>query len=304
MKIAIVGAGAMGCLFGAYLSKQNRVTLTDVFEDQVKAINEKGITVLEQDGETHYTANLQAIRSGAPASVQDLVIIFVKNTQTDDAMQSVLSMIGENTLLLTLQNGAGNDRIISKYLPDRQIVVGTTKHNSVNLGNATVRHGVVGDTTVGSLVGNREAAQAIADIFNECGIRTAIDDDINRIIWAKLFVNLASNATTALLNTSLSFMKEGPAWEVAKMLIHEAIAVAAADGYAFDEETVQSTIMETLTNAKGGITSMCQDRRKKLKTEIDRINGAVSEKGKKYSIPTPCNDMIVLLIHAMEETYE
>lgn len=303
MKIAIIGAGAMGCLFGAYLSTHHEVTLIDVYPPQIEAINRTGVTVKEADEEVCYPG-VKAVPIGCKLPVQDVLIVFVKNTQTEQALMQTKELIDEHSLVLTLQNGAGNDKVLSKFLPDGQIVVGTTKHNSINLGGGKVHHGSSGTTYVGSLTGNEAAAQKIAELFNGCGIETETSDDINRMIWAKLFINLSVNTITSLMNAPICFMKDESAWNAAKMLVHEAIGVAAADGYRFDEEEILNTIMDTVVNDHGGCTSMCQDRRRKIKTEVDHINGFIVEKGKSYDIPTPYSEMMISLIHAMEATYE
>ncbi|MBS1314824.1 MAG: hypothetical protein HP048_05695, partial [Clostridia bacterium] len=149
MKIAIIGAGAMGCLFGAYLSTHHEVTLIDVYPPQIEAINRTGVTVEEADEDVCYPG-VKAVPIGCKLPVQDVLIVFVKNTQTEQALMQTKELIDEHSLVLTLQNGAGNDKVLSKFLPDGQIVVGTTKHNSINLGGGKVHHGSSGTTYVGS----------------------------------------------------------------------------------------------------------------------------------------------------------
>lgn len=114
MKIIVIGAGAMGCLYGAYLSKHNNVTMLDVYEPQVENINQNGITVLEEDGTEQHFSNIRAMKSGTCKEVADLVIVFVKSTHTESSLEENKELFGENTLVMTLQNGAGNDRKIAK----------------------------------------------------------------------------------------------------------------------------------------------------------------------------------------------
>ena len=150
MKIIVIGAGAMGCLYGAYLSKHNDVTMLDVYEPQVENINQNGITVLEEDGTEQHFSGIRAMKSGTCKEVADLVIVFVKSTHTESSLEENKDLFGENTLVMTLQNGAGNDRKIAKYVRTENIIIGTSKHNSVNLGGGKIRHSGNGVTTIGS----------------------------------------------------------------------------------------------------------------------------------------------------------
>ena len=111
MKTAIIGAGAMGCLYGAYLSRSNQVIMIDSYAPQTESIARGGITVAETDGtEKVFKENISACLSGCCKEKVDLVIVFVKSTNTDAALSENQSLFGEDTIVLTLQNGAGNDR--------------------------------------------------------------------------------------------------------------------------------------------------------------------------------------------------
>ena len=115
MRVVIIGAGAMGCLYGAYLSENNEVIMLDVFEPQVDIINQNGVTVLEPDRSEKQYKNIRAMKSGECDVVADLVIVFVKSTFSESALEENKALFGENTIVMTLQNGAGNDRKIAKY---------------------------------------------------------------------------------------------------------------------------------------------------------------------------------------------
>ncbi len=106
----------MGCLYGAYLSDKNEVIMLDVFEPQVDTINANGITVMEPDGNEKNYRKLKAMKSGDCDLVADLVIVFVKSTFSESALEANKALFGENTIVMTLQNGAGNDRKIAKYV--------------------------------------------------------------------------------------------------------------------------------------------------------------------------------------------
>lgn len=305
MKIVVIGAGAMGCLYGAYLSRENEVVMLDSYEPQVDAINQSGITVLEEDGTENHFSDVRAMKSGEYSDTADLVIVFVKSTFTESALEINKSLLGEKTLVMTLQNGAGNDRKIAKYVRPENIIIGTSKHNSVNLGNGHVRHSGSGATTIGSNHGNNENLEVISDTLTSCGFLTEIAEDIQRIIWSKLFVNLSINTFTAITRSPIGSMIENKyAWDFAEKMICEAVDVAEADGTHFSYMEVLNMVHHVCEDAGKGYSSMYQDVTRKIPTEIDAINGAIVQQAKLYNVAAPYNTLIVDLIHAIEGAYQ
>lgn len=306
MKIAVLGAGAMGCLYGAYLSKKNQVMMIDSYRPQVEAINAGGIGVIETDGsETYYKENISAFPSGECLEKVDMVIVFVKSTNTETALEENKKLFSDETLVMTLQNGAGNDRKVARYAAAENILIGTSKHNAINLGAGRTRHGGSGVTTLGSNSRCREPLERVAEALRTCGFEVTVSDDIQRIIWSKLFVNLSVNAFTAITETPIGYLaKNAYAWNFAKRLIYEAVEVAEADGTYFDRREVLEMVRKVCIDDACGYSSMYQDRKRRVKMEIDAINGAVVEQAKLYGVPTPYNALIVDLIHAIEGAYD
>lgn len=305
MNIIVIGAGAMGCLYGSYLSRENHVIMLDVYEPQVENINKNGITVLEEDGSQQHFTNVRAMKSGTCKEVADLVIVFVKSTHTESSLEENKELFGENTLVMTLQNGAGNDRKIAKYVKKENIIIGTSKHNSVNMGNGTIRHSGTGVTTIGSNLKENSNLEKICRLLTEAGFSAAISDDIQRIIWSKLFVNLSINTFTAITQSPICSMIENHyAWDFAEKMICEAVDVAEADGTHFSYMEVLNMVHHVCEDAGKGYSSMYQDVKRCVPTEIDAINGAIIEQARRYNVPVPYNTLIVDLIHAIEESYE
>ena len=305
MKVVIIGSGAMGCLYGAYLSKNNEVIMLDSFEPQVEALNANGITVLEEDGNEYNYKNVKACKSGEYHEQADLVIVFVKSTFTEDALHDNKSLFAPHTIVMTLQNGAGNDRKIAKYVNKQNIVIGTSKHNSVNMGGGKIRHSGTGETTIGSNMDAKATLETIENLLTQSGFKAEITDVIQRIIWSKLFVNLSVNTFTALIQTPIGYMiKNKYAWDFAKRLIYEAVEVAEADGTYFDRREALEMVRKVCVDAGDGYSSMYQDRKRRVRMEIDAINGAIVEQAKLYGVPTPYNSLIVDLIHAVEGAYD
>ena len=305
MKIVIIGAGAMGCLYGAYLSRKHEVIMLDSFDKQVEAINQNGITVLEEDGTENQFTNVKACISGEYKEAADLVVVFVKSTFTEDALRDNKKLFGDKTLVMTLQNGAGNDRKIAKYVNKKNIIIGTSKHNSVNLGGGKVRHSGSGETTIGSNLENNTNLDKIQAILEESGFKVEKTNDIQRVIWSKLFVNLSINTFTAITRAPIGSMIENKyAWDFAEKMICEAVDVAEADGTHFSYREVLNMVHHVCEDAGKGYSSMSQDVMNCRLTEIDAINGAIVEQAKLYNVKVHYNSLIVDLIHAIEGAYQ
>lgn len=305
MKIAVIGAGAMGCLYGAYLSQHHDVFMIDALAAQVEAIRANGITVIEADGCEQKFSNVKAYLSGECQEPVDLVIVFVKSTYTEQALEQNKALFKASTIVMTLQNGAGNDRKIAQYVAADNVVIGTSKHNAVNLGKGVIQHPGAGVTHIGS---NHQAQRLLGLIeqqLQQAGFEVEVADDIQRIIWSKLLVNLSVNTFTAITQTPIGYMiQNADAWEFAKRLVYEAIEVAEADGTYFDRREALAMVRDVCEKAGSGYSSMYQDRKNRVKMEIDAINGAIVEQAKQYGVPTPYNTLIVSLIHAIEGAYD
>ncbi len=305
MKIAILGAGAMGCLYGAYLSRENEVIMLDRKPEKVDGINKKGITVIEEDGSSNDFTNVKAYLSGKCNEIVDLVIVFVKAPQTIDALLMNVKSFSPSTIVMTLQNGSGNDKKIAKYVPKNKIIIGTSKHNSNTVGLATVKHSGHGVTTIGTNADDNEYPNKIKEVFDKSGIETEVSDDIQRIIWSKLFVNLSINTFTAITRSPIGSMIDNRyAWDFAEKLICEAVDVAEADGTYFSYMDVLNMVHYVCEDAGKGYSSMYQDVMNGRLTEVDTINGAVVEQAKLYNVSAPYNALIVDLIHAIEGAYK
>lgn len=304
MKIAVIGAGAMGCYFGGYLSLKNEVIFIDSYESVVNSINTHGIYLTEVDDTVVHFGNVKAFQSGKFNEIVDLVIVLVKTTYTLDALELNKNLIGEETIALTLQNGGGNDLKLAKYFKPENIILGTTTNNCVNLGNGKTKHSGLGKTYFGSN-SNLELASKICLLFNNCCIKSDVASNINCLIWNKLFVNLVVNCLTALLEMPIGFMLHNePSKKFVKCILSEAIQIANQEGLNYKLADVYADVYKIIEEQAKGYASMCQDRRRHAKLEIDAINGYVVLKGKEYNIATPYNELMVVIMNAVMETYK
>jgi len=305
MKIAVLGAGAMGSLYGAYLSRCNEIYMIDVNSKVVESINQKGLVIYEKEENKDVIFPVSAVINSEELGIMDLIIVFVKNIYTISAMDKNRNLIGENTLVLTLQNGAGNDRDLERFVRKENILIGTTEHNCANLEPGHISHNSSGITNIGMVLYNIDILQQVCDNFKNCGINTEIYENIQEVIWNKLFINMSLNSVTAILQCKVGYLHENnDASQIIKMIISEAVDVAIADGTYFDkDEVIQKVEKHIQDDFYEVITSMNQDVLNKRVTEIDHINGAVVRAAKEYGIQTPYNEFVVRLLHAIEGMY-
>lgn len=300
MKICILGAGAMGMLFGSLLSVKNDVWLLDVDESRIRKINADGVSVHEQDGVRLMRPHGVTGSEGLPK--MELVIVFVKAMYTVSALEANRGLLGPDTYLMTLQNGAGHEVKLLQFADREHVIIGSTQHNSSIIKNGHVNHGGGGQTSIGLLGGNSGRISHIAESFTACGIACVTSDEVKRQIWNKLFTNTAASSLTAVLQVPLGFILEDPhACMIMEALAREAVAVANAEGITcFEEAEVIEGIKQLLANAKGGYTSIYADVKSGARTEVDTISGSVVDAAHMLGVPVPCHEMVVALIHAME----
>jgi len=305
MKIAVLGAGAMGSLYGAYLSRYNEVYMIDVNNQVVESINKRGLVIYEKKENKDVIFPVAAITNSEDLGIMDLIIVFVKNIYTISAMEKNKNLIGENTLVLTLQNGAGNDRDLEKFVNKKNILIGTTEHNCAALEPGRISHNSSGITNLGMVLYNIDILNQVCDMFKSCDINTEIYENIQEVIWNKLFINMSLNSVTAVLQCKVGYLHESnDASQIIKMILSEAVDVANADGTFFNkDEVIQKVEKHIQDDFYEVITSMNQDVINKRITEIDHINGAVVRAAKEYGIQTPYNEFIVYLLHAIEGMY-
>lgn len=301
MNIVILGAGAMGTLFGSNLSTHNKVWLVEINKQRAEYLAANGVRIREPEGSLR-EFRPKVITSTAGMSPADLVIVFVKSMFTEDALRASRNVIGPNTYLMTLQNGTGHEEKLLGFADEKQIIIGTTQHNSSVLSEGYINHGGGGKTSIGLLSGDQHRLQTVAQAFRMCGFDCAVCENIKQQIWQKLFLNTAASSLTALLQVPLSYILENPyACSLMETLAGEAVAVCNAEGYAsFDAQTVIADIKSVLSRSKGGYTSIYADIRSGVKTEVDTISGSVVRLAHRLGIPAPYHEMTVALIHAME----
>jgi 2-dehydropantoate 2-reductase len=302
MKIAILGSGAMGSIFGGWLSHRHEVWLIDIWQEHLDAINTTGLQI-ETNGQLHCFHPRTAVNAQNVGPV-NLVIIFVKSFDTATALSQNRELFTPQTLVLTLQNGWGNAEDILRYVNAENLFLGTTAHGGNVLGPGRVCHAGQGQTYVGVRSGTTRRAQTIADLLTKSGFETVVTATVAAMIWRKLLINAAINPLTALLNVPNGYLTEcAAAQELMENIIGEAVTVANAAGMNFDATAVLEEVKKVARLTAANRSSMLQDVTKKRPTEVGRINGAIVAQGKAFGITTPYNHMILQLIKAREAMY-
>jgi 2-dehydropantoate 2-reductase len=306
MKIAILGGGgAMGGIFGGYLARAgNDVTLIDVSKAAVTAINDNGLTIEEKDGSQPV---IKVPASDNPASVGpvDLIINFVKCYHTEAAVRAAAPMIGGDTAVLSLQNGWGNAPRIASIVGEDRVLVGLTYHGGTLLAPGRVKHPGSGMTYIGELTGKpSERLGKVIEVFRAAQIETTQSDRILDEVWKKLALNACTLPVAGLLHL---MSHELVAFDGTKSLmaaiLKEVVAVAKAQGIALDYDERWAAITGLLEKAIGGKASMLQDVDAKRQTEIEVINGAIVDAGKRTGVATPVNETMVWMIQAKQAHY-
>ena len=300
MKIAVLGAGAMGGLYSAYLSRHNEVTVIDVNAQVVEKINEDGLEVQEPDG-TSQVYHPHAVLSTEGMEPVDLIVVFVKAMFSESALNNNRGIIGPETYLMTLQNGSGHEDMLGKFVPQEHIIIGTTQHNASVAGFGVTKHGGSGMTHMGCVTGDVTRLQKFADAFTACGLDADVSDGVQKMIWNKMFTNVSASALTGALQVPLGFISaDEHAWKLCCQLIREAVDVAAALGMDFDYDEKVAEVKAVCDKSPNGLTSIYADLRDGRRSEVDTISGSIVRAGVKAGVPTPSHRFLVDLIHAME----
>ena len=302
MKIAILGAGAMGSVFGALLAKGNEVWLIDVWQEHVDRINADGLKLIRHDG-SEEVVQVRATTDPADVGAAELVIVFVKSTDTTTAVEGALSLVGDDTVFLTVQNGLGNWEAIASVIGAEQTLFGVTFDSAVLIGPGCVRHANAAKTTIGEVSDAFPAGRVerVATALTTSGIETSVTDSPLREAWLKLWVNAVFNAACAITGCrSGDIARFKDAQEFAALVATETAAVARAQGVEIPFPDPLERILEISRGAGDAKPSMLQDIERERWTEVDAINGAVVRAGAAAGIDTPFNRALTLLVRMLE----
>ncbi len=303
MKIAILGAGALGCAIGAALTEAGHETwLINRSPAHVEAMQRAGLRVDDAAG-TRQVA-VKAATAARDAGLVDLVVVLVKSFHTETAMRGALDLVGPQTVVLSLQNGLGHEDLLADIVGRERLLAGKTYVGGVMRGPGHIQSGVAGKATyIGELDGRRTArVEAVAAAFNAAGVETIVSDNILGTMWDKLLVNVATGAITGITRLTYGQLYDEPLLKTTALAaVQEAIDAAQAAGVRLSMTEPE----QAWTLASAGLpatfkTSMLQSLEKGSVTEVDFINGSVVRWGRRHGVPTPVNATLVACIKGIE----
>jgi 2-dehydropantoate 2-reductase len=301
MRIAVVGAGAMGSIFGSRLAGGGHdVVLVDVARPIVDRINEAGVTVVRGDESTN--TRVPATTDPSEVGLVDVVVFCVKCYHTASATELARPLVGRDTVVASLQNGWGNGDVLAAAFPPEQVVVGVTYNSGLLVEPGKVVHPADQPTLVGSFAdGGDDRPTRLAEALRGGGLETTVVSPVRPEIWKKLILNAATLPTAALTGMNAGALTaHEPMHELISETAREATAVARTLGYDIDlEERVEyiHALLEKAGQARG---SMLQDFEAGRRTEIDVINGAVVAAADEHDVPVPLNRSFVALVKGWE----
>jgi 2-dehydropantoate 2-reductase len=307
VKIAVLGAGALGCAMGSCLSEAgHEVWLINRRADHVEAMNRQGLIVRIDGVDRHIpvTAALNAQDMADHAGVVDLIIVLVKSFHTREAIVSATPIVGPDTVVLSLQNGLGHEDVLAEVVGRDKVLAGKTYAGGVMLGPGRIIRGTVGkETHIGELDGSlTERVQRIAQAFHGAGLITHVSTNILGTMWDKLLVNVATGALSGI--TRLAY---GDLYQVAEVkacalaAVQEAMDVARACGIRLSVTDPEQPWLKAGAGLPPDFkASMLQSLEKGSITEVDYVNGAVVRWGLTCGVPTPVNRTLVACLKGIE----
>jgi 2-dehydropantoate 2-reductase len=291
MEIFVLGAGAIGSLYGAKLARRNEVTLIGR-PDHVCAINEHGLRIEGLESQTvrlRAATQVDRIPSGA------LILLTTKIRSTVEALAPIAPLIRDDTTVVALQNGLDSDEIARVALGRRGIVLrGITQFGAIFERPGVIRYMAKGYT----LLEKHFRSGPIAAVLNSAGLDCRITADIRTEVWRKLIFNCVVNPVTTIAGCKVGGIVDPQLDRVKRLIIDECLAVAAAEGVHLADDFL-SQINATYAGSQN-IVSMRQDLSRGRVTEIEYLNGAIVALGVRHGLQCPVNDGLTRIIKALE----
>jgi 2-dehydropantoate 2-reductase len=293
-RIAVIGAGAVGCYFGGMLALAAAPVTFIGRERQVEALRAKGLT-LES---VHFTRTIPVsastdMRSAADAKV---VLLCVKTTDTEEAARSLAPHLAEGTLVVSLQNGVDNVSRI-RFTAGIDAVPTVVYVGAEMTEPGRVKHTARGDLVLGNV-------PDLAKLFARGGIPVRLSENIEGDLWMKLIQNCAYNALSALGRAQYGRLVRNP-WtrDLMRKVVEEVVAVGTARQIRFPDVDLVAATWKLGEGMEHATSSTAQDIARGKRTEIDSLNGYVARLGDELGIPTPVNRTLHALVKILEEDF-
>ena len=309
MKIAIVGAGAMGCVYAALMADAgNEVWAIDTWQAHVEAIAAGGLRLEGASGDRRVAVSATTDPAvAAAAGPCDLVIVATKAGQVEAAAAGVRALLGPETPVLTIQNGLGSAAKVARIVGPERVIVGVVggfgasirapghaHHNGMEL----VRLGEANGAVTPRLT-------RIAALWQDAGFTVRCFDDIDQLVWEKLVCNVCYSGTAALTGLTVGeIMADADAWPIASGCAAEAWRVARAKGVRLDIDDPVAYVRNFGAKIPDARPSMLLDHLAGRRSEIDAINGAIPPEALALGLEAPYNTLVSALIRARETRFD
>ncbi len=291
----------MGCLYGAAFHRAGcEVTLIDVAQAHIDAINANGLELDTRAGVEHLP--IRACLPDAVSEPFDLVVVFTKTFHTEGALKGIARGIGENTHLLSLQNGLGNDERLAGFVADERVMIGASMLPSDLVGPGRVRsHGEGYSKLYPAFSDDDSFAGQVAQAMTSGGLPAVLDPQIREAIWSKAIFNAAMNPLCALTLRTPGFLG---AHEESRAMIHavveEGVAAAHANGVMIEAQPIHDLTEVSMTDHADHEASMLQDVKAGRRTEVDAINGAIVTAARSAGSAAPVTETLWRLVRLAE----
>ena len=300
-KIAVLGAGAVGCYFGGMLARAGASVTLIGRPGHVEALRRNGLLMQTMT----FTEHVPVAAETEPAAVAgaDVVLFCVKSGDTEDAARAMAPHLAPGAAVVSLQNGVDNAARMRPLLAS-EVLAAVVYVGAQMDAPGHVRHLGRGDLIVGARPGASDAqarAAAVAALFERAGVPCRVSPNIEAELWTKLLINAAYNAASALTRLQYGPMIAS-AWsrEILPAVVEEALAVACADGVELDTDGLMARIWKVGEAMPAQISSTAQDIGLGKPTEIDSLNGYVAQRGAALGVPTPVNRTLHALVKLLE----
>jgi len=291
MQIIVLGAGAIGSLYGAKLAVDHDVLLI-ARSEHAAAINARG---LRMEGIESQTVRVPAASAVTRIGTDALILLTTKVTGSAAALEPIASLVRDDTTIVSLQNGLGSEQIVRTALDGRGLVLrGVTQFGAIFETPGVIKYMAAGYT----IIERHRRSGRIAEVLTAAGLQCSISSNIAADVWHKTVFNCVVNPITAILGCEVGGIANPELDPLKQLVIDECVAVAATQGVTFDVDFLQQ-ITETFAPSHN-IASMLQDLRRGRPTEIDYMNGAVAALGEQLSVPCPVNRALTDIIKSME----
>jgi 2-dehydropantoate 2-reductase len=295
MKVAVMGAGAVGCYYGGMLARAGHEVVLIGRAQHVDAIRAQGLRLETQS----FDENVRVDASTEASAVKgaQLVLFCVKSTDTEPAAQQLQPHLAANALILSLQNGVDNAERVREHVT-QQVAAAVVYVAAGMAGPGHVKHIGRGELVIEP----SHASDAVARALIEAGVPTEISDNVRGALWAKLILNCAYNALSALAQLPYGqLVQRAGVTDVMRDVVDECVAVAQADRVVLpgDVDAAVRRIAETMA---GQYSSTAQDLARGRRSEIDHLNGYVVRRGAALGVATPANRVLHTLVKLVESS--